>query len=78
MILKPRFSIFGGWNSNFTLGYNLGTKKYLEHNGKSFKLSLNYIYSVKDIVAEEYILKVILPEGVENVQHTIPVDVETS
>ncbi|KAM3141428.1 hypothetical protein pb186bvf_006546 [Paramecium bursaria] len=70
--LRPRFAVFGGWKANFVLGYNLPTKKYLENDGDLHVLTQNFAFSIKDIIAEEYTLKIILPEGCTDVKWILP------
>ncbi|CAD8131635.1 unnamed protein product [Paramecium octaurelia] len=74
--LRPRFAIFGGWRSNFTLGYNLPTKKYLEQDGNNFRLTLNFSFSVKEIVSDKYTFQISLPEGAYDIQVDLPLQVE--
>lgn len=74
--LRPRFALFGGWRSNFTLGYNLPTKKYLEVDGDEYILKLPFAFSVKEIVAEEYTLTIVLPEGSQNIRWSMPTSLQ--
>lgn len=73
--LTPRFSIFGGWKSNWFLGYNLPLHHYLFSEGEnSNKLSLRQFFGFPfdELLAEEYELRVILPEGASNIQVEFP------
>ncbi|CAD8057166.1 unnamed protein product [Paramecium sonneborni] len=74
--LRPRFAIFGGWRSNFTLGYNLPTKKYLEQDGNNYRLTLNFSFSVKEMVSDKYNFQISLPEGAYDIQIDLPLDVQ--
>lgn len=35
--LRPRFPLFGGWKTHYTMGYNLPSYEYLFSSGKSHK-----------------------------------------
>ena len=66
--LEPRFSLLGGWKSNWEVGYNLDTKGFLMSEGNNFESKLKGIYALNSILTENYSIKVILPEGVRNFQ----------
>lgn len=69
MALKPRFALLGGWKSNWEIGYNLNTKAFLTHEGDHFLLDRIPIeYALSQILAEKYTIRVILPEGSEDVK----------
>ena len=33
--LRPRFPLFGGWKTKYTIGYNVPSYQYLFNNGKT-------------------------------------------
>jgi len=37
--LRPRFPLFGGWKTNYYIGYNVPSYQYLYHSGQSSSLS---------------------------------------
>lgn len=77
--LRPRFAIFGGWKSNWHLGYNLPMHNYLyvnEANKNEYTLKQFFGLVFEDIVAEDYELKVILPEGATEIKSLLPFDVD--
>jgi oligosaccharyltransferase complex subunit alpha (ribophorin I) len=62
--LRPRFPLFGGWKTHYTLGYNVPSYEYLFQKGDQFALSMRFIDHIHDdMLVEELIVKVILPEG---------------
>ena len=67
--LMPRFSLLGGWKSNWQLGYNINTNGHLFHSGPSFHLrNIRLEYALERIHTEQFTVKVVLPEGVTNVR----------
>ena len=64
MELRPRFPLFGGWQTKYTLGYNVPSYEYLYHKGKQFLLKMRFVDHIfDDQVIDEVNLRVILPEG---------------
>ncbi len=62
--LTPRFPLFGGWKTNFYIGYNLPLNEFLQvGSGGKFLLTAPFAVDVADAVIDEYELRVILPEG---------------
>jgi oligosaccharyltransferase complex subunit alpha (ribophorin I) len=67
--LQPRFALLGGWKSNWQIGYNLKTDGHLFNQGNRFELkNLKLEYALEKIIAEEFSIKLILPQGAENVR----------
>lgn len=62
--LRPRFPLFGGWKTHYTLGYNVPSYEYLFNKGDDFVLNMRLIDHVfDDMLVDEFTLKIILPEG---------------
>ena len=62
--IRPRFPLFGGWQTNYYIGYNLPSHEYLFHQGSRYKLKMRFVDHVyDDQVVEDVLLKIILPEG---------------
>lgn len=76
--LRPRFPLFGGWRSSYTLGYNIPSYQYLyKKGGNQYVLSmrlLDHIYD--DMFVEELETNVVLPVGVKNVKLSTPYEVK--
>lgn len=71
--LRPRFPLFGGWRTHYVLGYNVPSYEYLYHSGDNYKLKMRIMDHVfDDMVVEELVTKIILPEGSDNVKMTTP------
>ncbi|XP_055376168.1 dolichyl-diphosphooligosaccharide--protein glycosyltransferase subunit 1 [Condylostylus longicornis] len=71
--LKPRFPLFGGWKTHYTLGYNVPSFEYLFNNGDNYLLKMRAIDHVfDDMTIDEAIVKIILPEGCTNIKLITP------
>ncbi|XP_058120709.1 dolichyl-diphosphooligosaccharide--protein glycosyltransferase subunit 1 [Anopheles ziemanni] len=75
--LRPRFPLFGGWRTHYTLGYNVPSFEYLFQNGDNFLLKMRVIDHIfDDMVIDEVQTKIILPEGSTNVKLIAPYSVQ--
>jgi len=75
--IRPRFPLFGGWKTKYTLGYNVPSYELLFLSGSDYVLKVPFLDHVyDDMVVDKLTLKVVLPEGVGNIQLTTPYDVE--
>lgn len=76
--IKPRYPVFGGWKFPFTIGWNSDAKNYLRKaTGGGYVLNVPLLEGPKVPEGIEYELaqiRVILPEGAENVKFytTVP------
>ncbi|KAK3335743.1 Ribophorin I [Cercophora scortea] len=76
--IKPRYPIFGGWKYPFTIGWNSDAKNFLRKlSGDSYILNVPFLEGPKQpegVEYEEVQVRVILPEGAENIKYytTIP------
>eukprot|EP01095_Lingulamoeba_sp_RSL-Kostka_P007814 TRINITY_DN2543_c1_g1_i1.p1 TRINITY_DN2543_c1_g1~~TRINITY_DN2543_c1_g1_i1.p1 ORF type:complete len:546 (-),score=180.23 TRINITY_DN2543_c1_g1_i1:125-1762(-) len=69
----PRFILFGGWKTIYYEGYNLDASKYIAVNNGKYILDIPYSTQFEeDIVIEELEVRIILPEGVTDVEITTP------
>lgn len=71
--LRPRFPLFGGWKTHYILGYNVPSFEYLFNKGENYMLkmrAIDHIYD--DMVVDELIVKIILPEGSTNLKLITP------
>lgn len=77
--LRPRFPLFGGWKTHYTIGYNVPSFEYLFHSGDQFVLKMRVIDHVfDDMVIEKATVKIILPEGSNNIKLIPPYSVSRS
>jgi len=74
--LKPRFPLFGGWQTQYYMGYNLPSFEYLFNKGSKYVLKMRVVdYIYDDFVVDKLTVKVALPEGAKNVELHAPFDV---
>ncbi|XP_055317828.1 dolichyl-diphosphooligosaccharide--protein glycosyltransferase subunit 1 [Sitodiplosis mosellana] len=67
--LRPRFPLFGGWKTHYTIGYNVPSFEYLFSSGDQYVLKMRVIDHVyDDMVIEKATVKIILPEGTSNIK----------
>lgn len=65
--IEPRYPMFGGWRTSFTIGYGLPLQDYLfQSDGKRF-LNISFGCPMNDVVIEKLIVKVVLPEGSKDI-----------
>ncbi|KAJ8058391.1 hypothetical protein OCU04_012581 [Sclerotinia nivalis] len=81
--IKPRYPIFGGWNYPFRVGWDADAKKFLRQlsGGEQYVLNVPFLEGPKQAEGVEYEsveLRVILPEGAENVQFSTLVPIASS
>ena len=71
--LRPRFPLFGGWKTHYTIGYNVPSYEYLFHTGDDYTLEMRLIDHVfDDMVIDELLVKIILPEGAKDFKLNLP------
>eukprot|EP00123_Amoebidium_parasiticum_P019383 comp24857_c0_seq1/m.46897 comp24857_c0_seq1/g.46897 ORF comp24857_c0_seq1/g.46897 comp24857_c0_seq1/m.46897 type:complete len:390 (-) comp24857_c0_seq1:151-1320(-) len=78
--LRPRFPLFGGWNSDYMLNYTLPANKYLRFSGKHYSLKMPFVSDVMDnVVIDHLTVKISVPEGATNLvfKYKYPVEDET-
>ncbi|KAL6493304.1 Dolichyl-diphosphooligosaccharide--protein glycosyltransferase subunit 1A [Orobanche gracilis] len=76
--IEPRYPVFGGWRTSFTIGYGLPLKEFLfQSAGKRF-LNISYGCPINDVVVENLTVKVVLPEGSKYVSVSVPFPVKQS
>ncbi|KAF3321095.1 dolichyl-diphosphooligosaccharide--protein glycosyltransferase subunit 1A [Carex littledalei] len=66
--IEPRFPIFGGWKTTFTVGYDLPLQDFLfEADGGKRVLNITFGCPIGEILVEKHIVKVVLPEGSKDI-----------
>lgn len=74
--LRPRFPLFGGWRTEYTLGYNLPSYEYLMRRSTDYVLQMRFIDHVFDNqVIDKAVVKIVLPEGAESIEVHVPYNV---
>jgi oligosaccharyltransferase complex subunit alpha (ribophorin I) len=77
--IEPRFPVFGQWKVDWSQGYNMPTRYHLFQNNNDNRFVFNYTFDhdLADILAENYTLKVILPEGATDIKVHLPFSVDS-
>ncbi|XP_063832060.1 dolichyl-diphosphooligosaccharide--protein glycosyltransferase subunit 1 [Ostrinia nubilalis] len=74
--LRPRYPLFGGWKTHYTLGYNVPSYEYLYHSANEYLLKMRVIDHIfDDMQVDELTTKIILPEGSTGIKLTLPYQV---
>lgn len=75
--LRPRFPLFGGWKTRYVIGYNVPSYEYLFYKGDNYAMKMRFVDHVfDDMVVDDMLLKVILPEGAKDIELKVPFEVE--
>lgn len=62
--IRPRFPLFGGWKTHYTIGYNVPAYEYLFNSGDNYLLKMRLIDHLYDnMMIEDVTVRIILPEG---------------
>lgn len=56
--IEPRYPMFGGWRTSFTIGYGLPLQDYLFHLDGKRLLNFTFGCPMDDVVVEKLIVKV--------------------
>ncbi|KRZ68818.1 Dolichyl-diphosphooligosaccharide--protein glycosyltransferase subunit 1 [Trichinella papuae] len=77
LTIQPRFPLFGGWRTSYTIGYNIPSYEYLYHSSSQFGLKMRFVDHIfENFFIENFLLKIILPEESKNIRVKPPYDVE--
>jgi len=80
--IKPRYPIFGGWNYSFKVGWDLNLKSFLRKSvDNKFVLKVPFMEGPRTDSGVEYehvTIRVILPEGAQNVAFSTPLPIANS
>lgn len=75
--IRPRFPLFGGWQTRYYMGYNIPAYEYLHHKGDQFILKMRLADHVfDDFVVDKLVVKIVLPEGASNINMKTPYEVK--
>jgi oligosaccharyltransferase complex subunit alpha (ribophorin I) len=82
--IQPRFPLFGGWQTQFYIGYSVPTNTdepispTLRFDGNNYELKFDYFTIFEKVWVEDIEIKVVLPEGCSNIKVKAPNGVEQS
>jgi len=66
--LMPRFPLFGGWSTEFILGYSLPLVSLASHMGGVVLLNFTLSPPLKEVVYDRVETRIVLPEGAHSIQ----------
>lgn len=75
--VQPRFPMLGGWKSNWNIGYNLPMKFFVKNREDLYVLNTTFGFPFKEIIAEELVVKIILPEGATDIDVILPFEIDS-
>ena len=77
MNFRPVFPLIGGWKTKYTTGYNVPSYEYLYNSGDKFILDMRLIDQIfDDMIIDEMVVKIILPEGSHKLNFDLPCEVK--
>ena len=77
--IETRFPMFGGWKTQFYIGYSIPTGIALYQDSTDrYNLKLDFYTAFENVFVEDMELKVVLPEGCTDIQVDVPYKVEQS
>lgn len=80
MEIEPRYPMFGGWQADFNIGYNLPSQNYLsvsKDDPDVYVLNITFGSPFPTVDINELAVRVILPEGAHEIQWQTPFDVDS-
>ena len=79
-IIEPRFPVLGGWKTYWKQGYSLPKEHYITQDtqdNEKFTATFTVSHPYDEIVAEDFTLKIVLPEGASEVKLDLPFEVDS-
>jgi len=76
--IQTRFPIFGGWQTQFYIGYSVPTELSLFRDSEEdkFLLKVDFFTIFRNVWIEDLEVKIILPEGCTEIEATVPYAIE--
>ncbi|XP_073153220.1 dolichyl-diphosphooligosaccharide--protein glycosyltransferase subunit 1A [Henckelia pumila] len=70
--IEPRYPMFGGWRSSFTIGYGLPLQDFLFLSEGKRVLDISFGCPMNEVVIENLTVKIVLPEGSNDISVSVP------
>ncbi|ORY93294.1 Ribophorin I, partial [Syncephalastrum racemosum] len=79
LVITPRYPLFGGWNYTWFHGYNTDLDQFDRYSKQTgeYILKVNLVENVYDMAIDKVETRIILPEGVTNVQVHAPFELDS-
>lgn len=80
MEIETRFPMFGGWQTQFYIGYSIPTEAalFIDSETGRYNLKFDFFTIFEDVWVEDMEIKVVLPEGCTDIKIEVPYEVEQS
>jgi len=78
--IQTRFPIFGGWQTQFYIGYSIPTENalFIDSTTGRYNLKFDYFTVFESVWVDDMEIKVVLPEGCTDIKVNVPYEVEQS
>lgn len=78
--VQPRFPMFGGWKTQFYLGYRVPTESMLSVDSDTgrYRFAFDFYTVFEDVWVEDLEVKLVLPEGCTDVKVDLPYEASSS
>ncbi|VFQ70903.1 unnamed protein product [Cuscuta campestris] len=70
--IEPRYPMFGGWKTSFTIGYGLPLQDFLFYSDGGRFLNITFGSPINEVVIDNLVVKVVLPEGSNGISISAP------
>ncbi len=72
--IEPRFPLFGGWQTQFYIGYSIPTESalFIDQETGRYKLKFDFYTIFENVWVEDMEVKFILPEGCTDIKVDVP------
>lgn len=72
LIIRPRYPIFGGWNYNFTIGWDHKLDQFVRKEEDEFIITTKILDGIQDSTYDKVNFTIYLPEGAELIDYALP------
>lgn len=72
LIIRPRFPIFGGWNYNFTIGWDYKLDQFVKQQDDEYIITTKILDGIQDSTYDKVNFTIYLPEGAELLDYALP------
>ncbi|KAL0033974.1 hypothetical protein WJX79_000313 [Trebouxia sp. C0005] len=76
--IRPRFPLYGGWKTEFTFGYSLPLSAIVSKVKSGRQLEALFSSPFDNVVVDDLVVKVVLPEGATSISAKVPFPVNQS
>lgn len=76
--IRPRYPLYGGWKTDFIIGYDVSSRDLISFDPNTFEHVLNVSFGIpfKEPVTDVLVTTIALPEGAHDIEIECPYDIE--